>query len=83
MKFIKNEMLTKRYFLTTEFDDTEESQKQLHQAIEALNNLEMTFELQETNLLKIGFWKTHRAYSVVGDLVAIGIALTALLVALL
>ena len=49
-------ILEKRYFLTTEFDDTAKSQEQLHKAIEALNDDEIPFELNETNLLKIGFW---------------------------
>ena len=61
-------ILEKRYILTTEFNETEQQQRQLHIAIEALNDDMIPFELQITNQLKIGFWWLHRRYSVLGDL---------------
>ncbi len=76
-------ILEKRYFLTTEFDDSAKSQEQLHKAIEALNDDEIPFELNETNLLKIGFWWIHRRYSVLGDLFLIASFLFLTFVALL
>ena len=65
-------LLEKRYFLTTEFDDTEESQKQLHEAIDEINELGINFQLEQTNSLRIGFWWFHRRYSVLGDIILIG-----------
>ena len=61
-------ILEKRYILTTEFNETEQQQRQLHIAIEALNDDMIPFELQITNQLKNGFWWLHRRYSVLGDL---------------
>ena len=61
-------ILEKRYIQTTEFNETEQQQRQFHIAIEALNDDMIPFELQISNQLKIGFWWLHRRYSVLGDL---------------
>ena len=76
-------LLDKKFFLTTEFDETPESQFLLHIAIDALNDDNIPFELKETNTLKIGFWWVHRRYSVLGDLFLIASFLFLTFVALL
>lgn len=76
-------LLDKKYFLTTEFDETPESQFLLHIAIDALNDDNIPFQLNETNQLKIGFWWVHRRYSVLGDLFLIASFLFLTFVALL
>ena len=56
---------------TYQFVDTEESQKQLHQAIEELNDLEINFELQSLfSLMGIDLvdFKLEYGYDVHGDL---------------